>query len=71
MTPKEEAKKICDEYFEIVKSIDWRKTNSPPMFIAHVKKCALTSVDKILEATEDYYACNDYWQEVKQEIQQL
>jgi len=68
MTPKETARRLCDKYFEIVKDIDWRKTNSPPIFIGHVKQCALAAVNEILEATEDYYACNEYWQEVKQEI---
>lgn len=71
MTPKEEARRLCDKYFEIVTDIDWRKVNSPFMFMAHVKKCALTAVEEILEATEDYYTCNKYWQEVKHEIEKL
>ncbi len=52
MTPKEKAIELADIYFEIVKDIDWRKTNSPPMFMAHVKKCALTAVDECIESTK-------------------
>lgn len=76
MSPKEKAEELADIYFEIVKDIDWRKTNSPPMFMAHVKKCALTSVDNMLKHMSFHFgqigvSTLEYWNEVKQEIEKL
>lgn len=75
MTPQEKAIELADIYFEIVKDIDWRKTNSPPMFMAYVKKCALTAVDEIINTHQcdggiDYDEMR-YWEEVKHEIEKL
>lgn len=78
MTPKEKAVELADTYFEIVKDIDWRKTNSPPIFMAHVKKCVLASVDEILKYILHLMPCNnpecgckEYWEQVKHEINNL
>lgn len=78
MTPKEKAIELADIYFEIVKDIDWRKTNSPPMFMAHVKKCALTAVDEIINELIElsngeftFIHKVEYWNEVKHEIEKL
>ena len=70
MTPKEKAKELVDKY-NFLKEI----------FIPSIheqKQCALIAVDEILDAItfnmydEDAYNKEDnYWQEVKQEIEKL
>lgn len=70
LKPKEKAKELFDKFAEIMQDT-W-----------HAKDCALTTVDEIIEAiryrtlyevgedaTESTYV--PYWQEVKQEIENL
>ena len=65
MTPRERAQKLFDKYYQIfvddvdVHFIDTSKRIS--------KKCALIAVDEVLKIT----AHDDYWQNVKQEIEKL
>lgn len=60
MTPKEKAIELYNKY-----------RNELPVTFANyrAKKLALIAVDEILEAVEGKY--DDYWQEVKQEIEKL
>ena len=66
MTPKEKAQELYHKYFSMIKiesPID--RVSSIP----YVKKCALIVVDEIIEHCN--YANKWYWQEVKQEIENL
>jgi hypothetical protein len=70
MTPKEKAK-------ELVSKFNFEHTGQT--YILHQtvdesKRCALIAVDELIKEerkTDDYYEIGSYWQEVKQEIQEL
>jgi len=77
MTPKENAVELYNKYEQLGK--DFTKGVSMAEF---AKQCALIAVDQILNSnykntlTDLYYklTCNEldnYWQEVKQEIEKL
>ena len=63
MTAKEKAKEIFDKMY----NVDDPMGNYPMCFDTS-KQCALIAVDDVLD--KDGYN-NDYWQQVKQEIQAL
>ena len=73
MTPKEKAKELYHKYFSMIKiesPID--RVSSIP----YVKKCALIAVEEIKEAIfwHPFESPNfelEYWQEVKNEINNL
>jgi hypothetical protein len=64
MTPKEKADSIFQQIYKIL----WH-TNSDPI---HCKQCAIVAVDEILKAGKDVDEFADnYWLQVKQEIEKL
>jgi hypothetical protein len=65
MTSKEKAKYLVDKYLDIDSKYEY-------LSYSMAKQCALIAVDEILEAV--MYLDDDsdnYWFEVKQEIEQL
>ena len=65
MTPKEKALELVQKYF---------KANHQPYGFKDAKQCALIAVDEILDMvkhTPIEFIETDYWQEVKQEIENL
>ena len=71
MTPKEKAKELFDKYATYV--VMW--TGGIEVENQNCKQCALIAVDEIIDAIkhEDnrmYYEIK-YWEEVKQEIENL
>lgn len=70
MSPKDTAL----ELFKKFKNPFDRNGCIPPNEIVYydtAKQIALIAVDQILEATMDDYINNDYWKEVKHEIELL
>jgi len=73
MTPEEKAKDLFDKYWNVDSDIDSAAYTDKNMAI----KCALIAVDEILD--DDMYDMSEdlfekrilYWEEVKQEIQNL
>jgi len=72
MTPKEKAKELFDKMFFIIEN----KGMYDDLYRA--KQCALIAVDEIIDSEPQYEWSNDYWknpndfwQEVKQEIENL
>ena len=72
MTPKEKAKELFDKMFLIIEN----KGMYDDLYRA--KQCALIAVDEIIDSEPQYEWSNDYWknpndfwQEVKQEIENL
>ena len=61
MTPKEKAKQMFNQYFELVEA------NSSRQQEENAKKCALIAVNLLLS---EMYA-DDFYIQVKQEIEQL
>jgi HD superfamily phosphohydrolase YqeK len=64
MTPQEKAKDLVEKYY--LHNITWA--------LLHAKKCALIAVDEIINQDElviESIAYNDYWQQVKTEIEKL
>ena len=71
MTPKEKAKELVDKYFKgsdlLYHDLSW----------IQAKECALIAVDEILGAIKEIFETLDtieekkYWQEVKQEIEEI
>lgn len=57
MTPKGKAEELFDKYDDYPLTYHWKK------------ECALIAIDEILKAVEGKY--DQYWQEVKQEIEKL
>jgi hypothetical protein len=65
MTPKDKALELVQKYF---------KANHQPYGFKDAKQCALIAVDEILDMvkhTPIEFIETDYWQEVKQEIENL
>ena len=72
MTPKEKAEKLFNKFIIIDDLSD--STGNSLYFNAHAKQCALIAVDEILDMvkhTPIEFIETDYWQEVKQEIENL
>ena len=70
MTPKEKAKELYVKYYELIKSPYQKHTCT--------KQCALIAVDEILSLSKiaalrrnEKEMELEYWQEVKQEIENL
>ncbi len=67
MTPKEKAIEIVDSYFTIIDGqVEFKL----------IKQCALIAVEEIIDSEPLYkwtksYNPDDYWKEVKQEIENL
>lgn len=65
MTPKEKAKELFEKFDNLLicsMDVNWD---------AESKQCALIAVDEILNVPELSFNQNDYWREVKSEIQNL
>ena len=80
MTPKEKAKQLVEKYISASVVVEYGKEyyHSKPFSLA--KQCALIAVDEILQAiieTESYLNSDSqtseykYWEQVKQEINNL
>lgn len=69
MTPKDKAQELVEKFYFNV--LDRDGTGAMNRF--EVKQCALIAVDEILEVVEDNCLEFDdnYWQEVKQEIEKI
>ena len=66
MKAKEKAEELYYKYYQIVADCGYPEEKA--------KQCALISVDELIEEvyfTDGYYNRQDYWQEVKQEIEKL
>lgn len=77
MTPKEKAIELVEKYFinvEIfIKQDSIPSILKAPMTKKSVKQCALIAVDEILniKSVDKDYDLSNYWEEVKQEIENL
>jgi hypothetical protein len=66
MTPKEKAEELVNKFY-------WRKTDHNTSVIDS-KQLALIAVDEIINSVDNEHVSdifNDYWEEVKQEIDKL
>jgi len=70
MTPKEKAEELVDKMYNIDFNDDAREI---AMRYPHAIKCALIAVDEIINVIEENCLEYDdnYWQEVKKEIEKL
>jgi hypothetical protein len=76
MTPKNKAKELVDKFKYNTRA--WNETNGWKDCFYNAKQCALISVDEIAKCTKyenkkfdnDRFS-EDYWKEVKQEIEKL
>jgi hypothetical protein len=77
MTPKEKAIELVDRYYSLF-SLEFENT----IDITEAQKCALIALDEILNNSVNYIAYDgvvdnelwvddEYWQEVKQEIENI
>ena len=62
MTPKEKAAELVEKFDDAMEFA------TPQRF---AKQCALIAVDEILNITLFYFEDEQYWQEVKAEIEKL
>lgn len=71
MTPKEKAKEIFNQYWDLLAIHDVRNRRT------FTKQCALIAVDEILnddwyiQSFDDMMERKKYWQQVKNEIEKL
>lgn len=63
MTPKDKAKDLVDKYLDIDSKYEY-------LSYSMAKQCALIAVDTVLWMAS-HYATIEYWNEVKQEIQEI
>jgi hypothetical protein len=84
MTPKEKAKELVNNFIDLTDECDCLEYSCIcfTMYEYKAKQCALIAVDEILNNSIDYNAYdgvsendiwsdNEYWQEVKKEINEL
>jgi hypothetical protein len=64
MNPKEKAQELFDKHFEFVEALSAQNQ------IDNAKQCALITVDEIYKNNTDE-SKNDYWIEVKHEIEKI
>ncbi len=65
MTPKEKAEELVDKMYQH----QWRKDT---VEFRNAKRCALIAVDEIIDLVKHIDVdSEDYWNEVKQEIEKL
>jgi hypothetical protein len=80
MTPKEKAKELIDKFLLEVTGVDMYSYNIDSMNLFSAKQCALIAVDELIEnhnKMKDFLFSEigylitspEYWQEVKQEIE--
>jgi hypothetical protein len=64
MTPKEKANELIEKFMFNCRECDYED---------NAKQCALIAVDEILDinSVDKDYELSNYWQEVKQEIENL
>jgi len=65
MTPKKQAKELVDKFMNCDNMI---------FLTEGAKQCALIAVDEMIKEayfTDGYYDRQDFWEEVKQEIEKL
>jgi hypothetical protein len=65
MSPKERAKELVDKFKKNTRA--YNETNGWEDSAYDAKQCALIAVHEILQIT----ARDDYWQQIKQEIEKL
>lgn len=79
MTPKEKAKELVLKYWNlpiimnhIIDGVIHIETNKH-LYENDAKQCALIAVDEILKITwaDKFLTVEDYWKEVKEEIEKL
>jgi len=73
MTPKEKAQELVDKFAEIIPIEDAEHGETESYFIQYekAKQCALIAVDEILSVVWYVPVDTEYWEEVKQEIENL
>ena len=69
MTPKEKAEYLIRKYYSF-------GLNNPAQSFSwyECKQCALIAIDEIINSVDDEHVSdifNEYWEEVKQEIEKL
>lgn len=69
MTPQETARELINKFRRITDEKGLRAIK-----LEYAKQCALITVDELIEEahfTDDYYDRQEYWEEVKKEIEKL
>jgi hypothetical protein len=74
MTAKEKAKELVEKFIEHTQ--EWDEIDGYVNDVYNSKQCALIAVDEMINQCWNYRdidleRSHDYWQEVKQEIQNL
>ena len=65
MNPKEKAEELINMYYNLLQ---------PNTDLENAKECALISINQLIEEayfTDGYYDRQDYWEDVKKEIEKL
>lgn len=75
MTPQEKAKELVDKFYQYLPIERYVTTSEGELSWEYhgwgnAKQCALIAVDEILEDYQSWVT-NNYWEEVKQEIEKL
>jgi hypothetical protein len=78
MTPKEKARELVDKFYQTTPNETWINEPSGEFMETYTawgqaKQCALIAVDEILNinSVDKDFSLSFYWQDVKDEIQNL
>lgn len=72
MKPEEKAIELYIKYKQYTSYVDLFYNNDTlDKFYKNAKQCALIAVDEIIKELERCFIYNEYWQEVKIEIEKL
>ena len=78
MTPKDKAKELVDKFYQTTPNETWINEPSGEFMETYTawgqaKQCALIAVDEILNinSVDKDFSLSFYWQDVKDEIQNL
>ena len=68
MTPREKALQLCQKFGYL--GIKWEQAEYTTLSLENAKECALIAVDEIIKAI-GVSITDEYWQQVKHEIEKL
>ena len=69
MTPKEKAKELFDKYCFAIRTEE--RGSGYFTNLIYAKDCALIAVDEIIKVSTNSQNSENYWRQVKQEIENL
>ena len=71
MEAKEKSKELVNKFMDYASSETMTKHHDENRQLSNAKECALIVVNELIKATKGFIYDNDFWEEVKKEIEKL